>query len=225
MTTPERGYISLTSLLESYAPPYRDSWDDWFNNLEGHTLTLVEDLASELATTGAFTDPVILCEGEWDEDEEGNREYFPPVVGDGMHRLAAHKRTGKEEVFVQYGYSHTSAEEDPFLVLTCIFLTQDLSQEEGDIFGDLMECLSFRVDEVWLTVSLAGQQEARGSVYFEGVEQGQVALPRLAEALQGRLEGWPLRLESLSWRKFPETLEEDDIILEEVHFSPEGVAS
>lgn len=154
-------YLTLDEIIAKYKPAYEDTWDAWWNCANHATSRLITELQEELEVKGYFDSPVILVEDEWDDGE-----FYPAIVGNGMHRLMAHYRSGIQEVHVRYGYPETVYDEDaPEYNLVAIF--NEIITDE--VFDELYELLSWRSQGgEWIEREFASMIDGKTEVWLYG---------------------------------------------------------
>ena len=178
--------MKINDIINNYQPAYNDSWDNFFN-YEGHSdrdiedvRNLVERLKKELSESKTFDDPVILIEEYYDEDG-----LNPACVGDGMHRLVAHKELGYEDVHVKYGWSDSDNDD---LDLRVDFITNDDHSDVSEDVFDRLNSLSFRHDgshtSSWIQPTFGSGTTNEYELFFECKDARNVILQELHNDIQ-----------------------------------------
>lgn len=214
MSEPKRGYMPLAELTAKYKPVHSDDWEGWWSDDFHATSKLIDSLVEELRANGRFDEPVILSEDETEVDEDTGEEYFYPAsVSNGMHRLAAHWRTGIDPVFVQWGYKSSTPEElaGPELVLKVTDIADD--GDDLDVWDELFETLSWRHQgpdrSVWLGMGFASGIGKFHEIWLSGAEYNVDNLEVMREDVTERLAGLATVLD-LRWQHYDEDGEEID---------------
>lgn len=170
-----RETLPLADIMRDYAPAWGDDWEIFFKHEDDATGELIRRLAAELEAHGSFDEPVTLCAESTDYDEEtGETEVYPACIGNGMHRLAAHRLTGIDPVFVQYGWEDFDEEAyDADSSLHVVFrpLAPWNTDEEFEQFDAIHELLSWRHQgpgyHRWLRVGSGGGQLTPEGGYWD----------------------------------------------------------
>lgn len=211
---PQQEFLTLEEVTRKYEPAYYDTWDAWWND-QGHaTSVLIESLCEELRTDGHFQEPVILCAEETVlDDETGEEEFYPASVGNGMHRLAAHHRTGIGPVLVQHGFTPVSDEEwqKPMLIITHTRIEDD----DSDVYDEIYETLSWRhkgdVRSPWLSMEFGSGSGNIDEVWLYGGDPTQDSVSRIEEDAVSRI-GHLVEVLGVRWQYFDEEGEETDYV-------------
>lgn len=218
MTTseqPVQEFLTLEQVTSKYAPAYHDSWNDWWKD-EGHaTSSLIDSLVEELREHGKFEEPVILCAETTEvDDETGEEEFYPANVGNGMHRLAAHYRSGIDPVFVQHGWTPSPAgsTEEPSLIV----VTRSRTHEERfDVFDEIYETLSWRHEGThrspWLSLEFGAGVGAVEELWLVGGDPTKDSLSAIFEDVKSRI-GHLVEVEDIRWSYFNEDGEEIEYV-------------
>lgn len=215
------GYLPLEDLVRDYEPAWGQNWPNFFKDQDTPTDELIDRLADELRQRGSFDEPVTLCAESTDYDEEtGETEVYPASVGNGMHRIAAHHRTGIGPVFVQYGwppFDEEAYEKDFSLKLEFRPYAEWGSDQEMEDFDAIHELLSWRHKgpgyECWMRMGGGGGQDHCWDAYFEqpDTRREDLDLEVLLEDITSRI-GDLATVVSLQWESnyWPEDDEADE---------------
>lgn len=215
-TSAPTGYLPLEDLVRDYEPAWGQNWPNFFKDQDTPTDELIDRLADELRQRGSFDEPVTLCAESTDYDEEtGETEVYPASVGNGMHRIAAHHRTGIDPVFVQYGFPEFDAEEykkEQTLYVRLRVLAEWGSDEEYQKFDDVHELLSWRHEGTsgshWLRLGGGAGIYPYWELFFEECSEA-IVLSEVQEDIATRL-GDIAVVDELYWESNAEPEENAD---------------
>lgn len=212
--TPKQEFLPLAEVTSNYKPAYRDSWEEWWNDEPHATSELIDRLCEELRQNGSFERPVILCAEETEFDEVlGQEDYYPAVIGDGMHRLAAHHRTGIDPVFVQHGY--TPGTEKDWLDPTLMVILTRLPEGEFEIYDELVETLSWRHEgethSTWFTVEFGSGHGDIEELWLAGGDPTRDSISAIYEDVKSRV-GNLVEVVDVKWQYFNEEGDEIDYV-------------
>ena len=172
-------YKKLSEICSEYNPAYKDSWEEWFNSEEIEERTLISRLVEELKEKGEFEEPVVLSEGEYDEENY----YYPPTVLNGMHRMAAHHKAGIELVKISL---------DPLDQTSKEYIEVYVENGDFDLLLDiLIDEMSWRVNfpkgSTWLRLESISQVGPETQLLFYGYDSILADLNTYRKVIEERL--------------------------------------
>lgn len=86
---------NLQEIFENYQPAYGDDWDTILEELSGSDI--VDRITKEYRETGCFEYPVITLPKRFNKKD---KIWEPAIIGNGMHRIAAHHLMNEPKVLV-----------------------------------------------------------------------------------------------------------------------------